>query len=345
MRDLNVAPSIDALPQGWTSRAPDERDIAELAMLRASVTRAATGSGTPDVSTVTSEIIEGASWTRRQTVVHDTTGRARAWAAANDRAAGRTLLHVTIDPDLDLEIADPLAESLFDFSARVAGAYTRLRGATSCQLDTGAYEGDDRQRRWLERAGYERTRRWLQMSRPVEADEATFPTPQEGVTIRRVRRRPNGLPVAIDVQAVHRVLEDSFADHFNSYRESFPEFIHRMQQDPGHAWDHWWLAVVTDEDGTPWPGGALVSTMQSPDATDSYGSYVEYIGVRREARGRGIAKSLLETVVADAASRDRNRVGLEVDDTSPTGADGLYRSLGWDTSYVTESWHRELDAE
>jgi hypothetical protein len=35
-------------------------------------------------------------------------------------------------------------------------------------------------------------------------------------------------------------------------------------------------------------------------------------------------------------------VGLEVDADSPTGADGLYTSMGWGTKYVTESWHRDV---
>ena len=49
------------------------------------------------------------------------------------------------------------------------------------------------------------------------------------------------------------------------------------------------------------------------------GSYVEYLGVLANARGRGVAKSLLATVIADAATRGRDRVGLEVDADSPDG--------------------------
>jgi ribosomal protein S18 acetylase RimI-like enzyme len=52
-----------------------------------------------------------------------------------------------------------------------------------------------------------------------------------------------------------------------------------------------------------------------------------------------VAKALLHTVIRDAQQRGRNRVDLEVDADSPTGADGLYRSMGWTTDYVTESWH------
>ena len=65
----------------------------------------------------------------------------------------------------------------------------------------------------------------------------------------------------------------------------------------------------------------------------------------QSARGRGVATSLLHAVIADAAQRGRNRVGLEVDADSPTGAEGLYTSMGWQTSYVTESWHRDVPVD
>ena len=90
------------------------------------------------------------------------------------------------------------------------------------------------------------------------------------------------------------------------------------------------------------PGGALVSSVLTADDAGREGSYVDYIGVHRRARGRGVAKALLGTVVRDAAERGRNRVNLEVDADSPTGADGLYTSLGWTVSERTESWHSDL---
>ena len=87
----------------------------------------------------------------------------------------------------------------------------------------------------------------------------------------------------------------------------------------------------------------MVSTVLPENAEGHEGSYIEYIGVHRHARGRGVAKSLLHTVIADAAQRGRDRVGLEVDSDSPTAADGLYYSMGWKTDYVLESWFKELD--
>ena len=92
------------------------------------------------------------------------------------------------------------------------------------------------------------------------------------------------------------------------------------------------------------PAGAVVCSVLIPDTSGAEGTYVEYIGVNRAARGRGVAKGLLHTVIADAAERGHNRVALEVDADSPTQADGLYRSMGWATTYVTESWFADVSA-
>jgi GNAT superfamily N-acetyltransferase len=233
-----------------------------------------------------------------------------------------------------------VAEVLLAWAAEVGREMAQLRLLDGTQLDASAYVGDDRQRTWLAQAGYRNTRTWQHMTRSVD-DADDLPGPREGVTVRPVARHDNGMPVAHDIQVVHRMLEESFADHFNSYRESFPEFLQRLREDPGHRWDHWWVAEV-EVDGEHLPGGALVGSVLSPDATGTEGSYVDYIGVHRRARGRGVAKALLHTVVKDAHDRGRNRVDLEVDAASPTGADGLYTSMGWTEKYRTESWHREV---
>jgi ribosomal protein S18 acetylase RimI-like enzyme len=219
------------------------------------------------------------------------------------------------------------------------------RGLDVQQIDTGAFADDERQHRWLAASGFERVRTWWQMSRTVTPEETSLVPATElwsdrGVTFRLVRRREDdGMPEEDALRAVHDVLEEAFTDHFNSKPETFDEFLYRLREDPGHRWDHWWLASLED-DGEP--VGALVATVsESTGGPD--GSYVSYIGVVEAARGRGVAKGLLRTVIADAAARGRDRVGLEVDVDSSTGAQQLYRSLGWETSYVTESWHRDVD--
>ena len=341
MTDADV--TIDGLPAGLAARRPTAADALDVSALLAAHQRAAKGSAGVDPEAVLGQLAGVGSWTRRQVLVDDPAGRLVAWLSVHDRASGRTLVEVTLTPGLPDPGAAELAAALFAAAERHAVDIAGMRGVGTTLLDSGAHADDPRQQRWLAAAGFEQTRTWLQMTRPVRAGEdTTLPGPREGVVVRPVETHDDGLPVAQDLQVVHRVLEESFQDHFSSYRESFPEFVMRLREDPGHRWDHWWLATVETEDGLL-PAGALVSSVLREDAHGFEGSYVDYIGVHRRARGRGVAKSLLHTVLADAARRGRNRVGLEVDADSPTGADGLYTAMGWVTDYRTQSWHRRLD--
>jgi GNAT superfamily N-acetyltransferase len=325
------------LPEGWSARVPTTSDIPALVGLVAAHQSIARGWADVDEESVASLVTGTGSWMRRQLVVESATHEVVAWASVHDRAAGHTMLDLTVAPDLG--DADALVAVLLGWIESNAADIARQRGVASTQLDATLYVGDARQRRWLTAAGYDRTRTWLHMTRPVD-DAGTLPGPRSGVTVRRVAKHEDGMPQAQDLRVVHQMLEESFEDHFNSYRESFPEFVQRLQEDPGHRWDHWWIAEI-DQDGEQVPGGALVSSVLSPDESGAEGSYIDYIGVHRRARGRGVAKSLLHTVIRDAHDRGRNRIDLEVDGDSPTGADQLYASMGWTTKYRTESWHAD----
>ncbi len=335
-----------ALPERWSAYTPSEVDVEDLVRLLRRHEREARGAPGADSENVRAEVTGRGARTRTHLMVRDADGIARGWVNCHDRVAGRVLLGVTVDPDLAEEPADLVAAHCFSSAERFARRINQERGITESHLDSGAFDTDDRQQRWLSEAGYSLVRHWWQMKRPVTPQEAVsgaLPPLREGVQVRRVRRDDQiGMPQEQDLRDVHEVLEQSFADHFNSYRETFEEFVGRLREDPGHRWDHWWLAFVDGQ-----PAGALVATTTTghldeegnpqPDA-----SYVDYIGVNRVARGRGVAKALLHTVIADAAARGRASVGLEVDADSPTRADGLYTSMNWQTAYVTQSWHKDL---
>jgi ribosomal protein S18 acetylase RimI-like enzyme len=333
---------LGGLP-GWSWHRPVEEDAAELTDLLRRHEQHARGWAGSSEDDILVEISPRGYQTRANALLRDAEGVARAWASAHDRAAGRMLLAVVVDPRLDDAAADTVAGVLLAWADRTARAVGAERGLAVQQIDSGAFADDERQHRWLAGAGFEKVRTWWQMSRPVSAQEAD-PTPPtaDGVRIRPVRRLPSGMPDDADLRTVHDVLESAFADHFNSHEETFDEFVSRLREDPGHRWDHWWIAEVVDG-AAPEPAGALVGAVAEGPPGRSAGSYVEYIGVLESARGRGVAKALLATIVADAAARGRDHVGLEVDADSPTGAHRLYASLGWTTSYVTESWHRHVD--
>lgn len=335
-------PEDPGLPAGWEAGLVDGNDAAQVDrltdLLRAHE-RAGRGwaSGSEDDVLVEVQGLE----MRENLVVRDPDAIIRAWGSVHDRAEGRMLYVHIVDHTLSDVVARKCSDVLFEWAQAQARQVGAERGREVQQIDTGAFADDERQDTWLKDAGFTKVRTWWQMTRSVVPDEVELvPDPhawsKDGVEFRLVRREAGGMPEEADLRAVHDVLEGAFTDHFNSAEETFDEFIHRLREDPGHRWDHWWLAEVDGE-----AAGALVGTVSESDKGPD-GSYVSYLGVLETARGRGVAKGLLRTIIADAAARDRDRVGLEVDAESSTGADGLYVAMGWGTKYTTESWHKDV---
>jgi len=284
---------------------------------------------------------------REHLVIFDADGQLRGWAEAHDRAAGRVAVLIVADPGLGADVAQSVGSVLVQFARRMAEVMGADNDVSKTQLDIDVYSADKRQARWLTLAGLRCIRTWWHMSRSVRSDESsTDPVTRDGVRIRPVGRAADGMPDLDDLRSVHNVLEEAFSDHFNSHKETFDGFVSRLREDPNHDWDHWWIAEIV-EGTTTAPAGALVgSVMPGPDDpgdADPVGTYIEYIGVLRSARGYGVATSLIGTVVADAARRQRREVALEVDAQSPTGAQRLYESLGFVTKYTTESWQLYVD--
>ncbi|WP_405063715.1 GNAT family N-acetyltransferase [Kribbella sp. NBC_01505] len=65
------------------------------------------------------------------------------------------------------------------------------------------------------------------------------------------------------------------------------------------------------------------------EATGVREVYVGQVGTRREYRGRGLARAALAKVLAEGARTGYQRASLGVDADNPTGALGLYESLGF----------------
>ncbi len=349
---VEVIGDTHGLPHGWEVETPDPADrlvVARLTALLRAHERDGRGWAASGVDDVLVEVSERGLRTRENVVVRDAEGEIRAWGSVHDRSAGRMLFVHLVERGLGAEIADACSDVLVEWAVGQAQAVGAARGLATQQIDTGAFADDERQHAWLAGSGFERVRTWWQMTRPVTPEETELAQSpghweKDGVIFRRVRRAGSGLPDEDDLRGVHEVLEGAFVDHFNSSEETFEEFLHRLREDPGHRWDHWWLAELTDGDA-PQAVGALIGTVSEGSNDKPDGSYVSYLGVLEAARGRGVAKGLLGTIIADAAVRGRDRVGLEVDADSPTGAAGLYTSMGWTTKYVTESWHRDVPVD
>nr|MDQ3359133.1 GNAT family N-acetyltransferase [Actinomycetota bacterium] len=170
MRDDEATP---ALPERWAAYPPTERDVEDLVRLLRRHERQARGWPGADSETVGAEVTGLGAASRSHVIVRDQEGMARGWVSCHDRAAGRVLVGVTADPDLDDELAELVAAFCFDQAERFGAGIARERSLDVTQLDSGAFQDDPRQRRWLTEAGYEQVRDWWQMSRAVTPEQAT----------------------------------------------------------------------------------------------------------------------------------------------------------------------------
>jgi ribosomal protein S18 acetylase RimI-like enzyme len=78
-------------------------------------------------------------------------------------------------------------------------------------------------------------------------------------------------------------------------------------------------------------------------ATGLRDCYIGQVGTRRAWRGRGAARALLARTLREAAAAGYDTASLSVDTANPTGALGLYQSLGFEATHEWISYERPID--
>jgi ribosomal protein S18 acetylase RimI-like enzyme len=194
--------------------------------------------------------------------------------------------------------------------------------ASEWSLRSGAFATDEEQAAALERAGFERVRRFWRMR--IDLTEGVpDPSPlPDGVELVDAHAEPLR-------RTAYEVQTTAFHDHWNHSTRPYDEwfaFFDQSHFDPAG----WWVLTV---DGTP----AAVCLLDD-SRRDIAEGYVRSLGVLREFRGRGLARLLLER--AFAYYRDRGFVGVQlgVDSDSPTGANHLYEKVGMRPHRVIDAW-------
>ncbi len=117
--------------------------------------------------------------------------------------------------------------------------------------------------------------------------------------------------------ALHRIIMESFADHFGHTPEPFEAWLERQRTRPGYDPELWLIAEVDGQ-----PAGALLGVRMAEQG------WVGALGVRPRYRRRGLGHLLLRTGFALFARRGYRRVELGVDTDGTTGAYRLYVMAG-----------------
>ncbi|MFD7999552.1 GNAT family N-acetyltransferase [Streptomyces mirabilis] len=130
-----------------------------------------------------------------------------------------------------------------------------------------------------------------------------------------------------DRRAVHSVLENALAGHWNHRRHTFAEFDRDQRQRDGYDPALWWLAEV---DGSC--AGAVIARDPSERA------WIAWLGVLDAYRGGGIGTQLLRTVFRLLRDRGHHSVGVDVDTHNTVGALNVYRAAGMSERGTADQW-------
>jgi mycothiol synthase len=287
-----MAPHIN-LPAGYTARPATTADVPAIHALVSAVERDIVGvveTGADGIEAALNR--PGLDASVDSLVVHAADGRLAGWAWIN---RGRRA-QVDVDPA---------------FRGRGIGnalrAWTEARAA-EVGTDWLAQTVDDQDlagTELLRSRGYEVLATNWQLKMPTADVEIRIPA---GLTVR---------PFAPgDEQAAYQVIEDAF-DDWQPRRKSYDEWARLSIERSSFAPELSPLAFAGDE---------LVGAVLSLDLPDTEDGYVEQVAVRKDQRGRGIAKALL--AVAAQAMHARGRTSLTLWTHSGTGALAMYERLG-----------------
>ncbi|MEV4898024.1 GNAT family N-acetyltransferase [Nonomuraea sp. NPDC055795] len=333
LRDRVTAPSAVALPtagDGLTWRPVTTADIGLILDLK----RAAGKIDHPRSLMMRDELEEEFKSAvfdpeRDAVIAVDDAGRAVAYGSATAPASQETIVWVDLDGTVTpARRGEGIGRALLAWQeARGLQHLAACDAALPGWLASSAHDHSTAAIRLLEAHGYERARWWLELECDLKAPVAEPPS-DSGVRL---------VPYGQEWQERARsAMNDAFRDHWGSQPvtaaewasgdrlEAFRPDLSVLAVTPGAPGSHDGERVI-----------GLVFVDVAPDEWPLRGGpfgYITAVGVRREARGRGLARTLLAHVLRTLRADGLDRAVLDVDADNPTGALGLYQSLGFTVS-------------
>ena len=183
-------------------------------------------------------------------------------------------------------------------------------------LSAWADEGETHWHNLLENEGYKIVRYGFDMVRPTLDNIPNCPIP-DGIEIRR--------GTLAEYRQIWEAAREAFRDHWGM-PEWEEESFEAWKLYPSFNPDLWQIAW----DGDEVVGG--VCNFIDPAENEEFGrkrGYTETIFVRRPWRRRGVAKALITRSFQVLKEAGMTEAALGVDGESPTGAQHLYRQLGF----------------
>lgn len=213
-----------------------------------------------------------------------------------------------------------IGSSLLD---RIEERASVLAAAPSFRLRHSIWAGDDGAAAMLHAHGLRPVHHFWHMQ--IDLVEPIEPGPDPaGIAI-------GGIEPTADLAAIHAVLAEAFVDDLSHHPRPFDAWVEEETGSPRYDPTLWLIAR---------DGSEVVGALTASVAGDL--GWVDYLGVMRRARGRGIGMALLHRSVATFADRGLRRVLVSVDAQIPTGATALYERVGMRVVKRWDVWERSM---
>lgn len=174
--------------------------------------------------------------------------------------------------------------------------------------------------------GYEPTRYFFKLSRPIEEPVGDYPLPQ-GLEIREVKPE--------HYRTIWNANHEAFKDHWG-YSKPTEEQFQVWQQEKRWFQPHLWK-IAWDGDQVAGQVGNFVDAVENKEFNRRR-AYTEEISVGRKWRGRGLAKALIaESIRMFQQMGEFEETTLSVDADNPNGALKLYTTMGYVENHAQTS--------
>jgi ribosomal protein S18 acetylase RimI-like enzyme len=138
------------------------------------------------------------------------------------------------------------------------------------------------------------------------------------------------------------VYNEAFADHWGSVPMDAETWRKQIVDNPGFRRGYSFVAIADGE------VVGYASCEEYPEDWEAAGrseAWIGGLGVLRPWRKRGIATALLARAMIAMSESGTDYAMIGVDSDSPSGAQHLYKSLGFTTKTTGVTWQLAVDAE
>jgi mycothiol synthase len=193
-----------------------------------------------------------------------------------------------------------------------------------------SHDGQPTDEALLRSEGFLAVRYGFDMTRPTLDDVPDVPLP-EGLEVREVTRADAPVVFAADIEA--------FRDHWGGFDDS-PAELQRWLDSPEFDPSLWIVAFDGNE-----VAGAVINAVY-PEENAALGKqrgWLDSVFTRRPWRRRGLARALIARSLVKLREHGLTSAVLGVDAENPSGALGLYESVGFVVEHRSTSWRKPFE--